>query len=86
MMLSHPPKCLKGIPSSNKKHVGSLKYVGGGNRRGGVYKKAMTFYLADFGSENLKNIQRRFLDIFATVILSYDTKHKIQLFQWLLPC
>ena len=28
MMLSHPPRCLKGIPSSNKKHVGSLKYVG----------------------------------------------------------
>ena len=29
MMLSHPPRCLKGIPSSNKKHVGSLKYEGG---------------------------------------------------------
>ena len=29
MMLSHPPRSLKGIPTSNKKHVNSLKYVGG---------------------------------------------------------
>ena len=33
MMLSHPSRCLKGIPSSNESHVGSLKYVG---RGGGV--------------------------------------------------
>ena len=30
MMLSHPSKCLKDIRNKNKKHVGSLKYVGGG--------------------------------------------------------
>ena len=38
MMLSHPPRCLKGIPSSNKKHVGSLKYAGE-DGVGGIIRK-----------------------------------------------
>ena len=52
MMLSHPFRCLKGIPSSNKKHVGSLKYAGGGGMGGGYNKKTITFCLADFGNEH----------------------------------
>ena len=36
MMISHPPRCFKGITSSNKKHVGSLKYEGNGG--GGSYE------------------------------------------------
>ena len=51
MILSHPPKCLKGIPSSNKKHVGSPKYAGGGGM-GGYNKKTITFCLADFVNEH----------------------------------
>ena len=49
MMLSHPSRRLKDIPKNKKNHVGSLKYVGGG---GEVYKKFITFYLADFGIEH----------------------------------
>ena len=50
MMLSHPPRCLKGIPSSNKKHVGSLKYAGGGEW--GYNKKTITFCLTVFVNEH----------------------------------
>ena len=67
MMLSHPPRCLKGMPSSNKKHVGNLKYEGGGNG-GGVYKKTIKFCLAEFGNEHIQGI---FVHSFATLILSY---------------
>ena len=47
MMLSYPPRCLKGIPSSNKKHVGSLNYGGGGwAGGGGVYSKKKLYNFA----------------------------------------
>ena len=36
-------------PKQQQKHVGSLKYVGGG---GEVSKKIVTFYLTDFGIEH----------------------------------
>ena len=50
MMLSHPPRCLKGIPSSNKNMLAGLNMRGGG---GGRYnKKTVTFCLADFGIEH----------------------------------
>ena len=58
--------------NKNKKHFDSLKYVGVGG--GEVYKKSITFYLAKFGNEHYKNIERIFSQIFATVMLSYDTK------------
>ena len=45
-----------------KKHVGSLKYIGGGG--GEVYRKIITFYLADFLDKALKNIQRMSFHIF----------------------
>ena len=50
MMLSHPSKCLKVILNNIKTHFSSLKYGGGGGG-GEVYKKIITFYLADFGIE-----------------------------------
>ena len=39
---------------TKKKHVGSLKYVGGGGGIGGgeVYTKIVSFYLAHFGIEH----------------------------------
>ena len=51
MMLSHPFKCLKDIPNTKKKHVGSMKYVcvcEGGGGGGEAYKKIIAFYLANF--------------------------------------
>ena len=65
-----PSRRLKDIPKNKKKHVGRLKYVcvclcvcvcvcggggGGGGGVGEVYKKFITFYLADFGMEHLKD-------------------------------
>ena len=44
----------EGVPSSNKKHVGSLKYVGVGMGGGGYIKKTIKFCLADFGNEHQK--------------------------------
>ena len=79
-----PPKCLKGIPSSNTKHVGSLKFGGVGVR--GIIRKPEHFVWLTFGM-NIKKISRGYFEhIFARVMLSYDTQHEIQLLQWLLPC
>ena len=49
MMLSHPSKCLNDILRNIKNHVGICG--GGGGGVGEVYKKSITFYLADFGIE-----------------------------------
>ena len=60
MMLSHPPRCLKGMPSSNEKHVGSPKICEGG----GYNKKTIAFCLADCRNE-LKKYPH---DTFATFL------------------
>ena len=82
MILSHPPRYLKGISGSNKKHVVSLNYLGDGCWV--IIRKSSHFAWLILGM-SIKRIPRGYFDTFFATVM-HDTKHKIQLLHWLLRC